>query len=61
LACVREYYASSWRYDALADRPSQYKGAAISIVQDLSTIARKERERQNAPAYQSAEPAPAGF
>lgn len=41
--------------------PSQYKGAAISIVQNLSTIARKERERQNAPAYQSAEPAPAGF
>ena len=41
--------------------PSQYKGAAISIVQYLSTIAHKERERQNALAYLSAEPAPAGF
>ena len=47
--------------EALADMPPQYRGAAISIVQDLTTIARKERERQNAPAYQRTEPAPAGY
>lgn len=47
--------------EALAEMPPQYRGAAISIVQDLTTIARKERERQNAPAYQRIEPAPAGY
>ncbi len=53
--------AAEFLGEALADMPSQYRGAAISIVQDLSTIARKERERQNAPADPSTEPAPAGF
>jgi hypothetical protein len=34
--------------EAFEDMPAQYKGTAIALARDLSTIARKERARQGA-------------